>query len=48
MRAVIGALLAGQTYEDYREETVARGMQFIHDTTFDRYLLLPCGLRRLQ
>ena len=43
LRAVLGALLSGQTYEDYRASCVAQNLHVIHWSTFNRYLgkLLP-------
>ena len=43
LRAVIGALLSGRTYVDYQRDCAARNLQYIHHSTFDRYLgkLLP-------
>ena len=49
VRAVMGALLAGQTYKDYRTAAKAQNMQVVHHTAFERYLglLLP-WIEKLQ
>ena len=49
LRAVVGALLSGQTYEDYRKAAIAQNLEVIHWTTFNRYLgkLLPL-IEKLQ
>ena len=49
VRAVIGALLSGQTFEDYRTTSKAQNIQVVHHTAFERYLglLLP-WIEKLQ
>ena len=49
LRAVIGALLSGQNYSDYRKSYIAQNKEVIHWSTFDRYLgkLLP-WIEKLQ